>query len=140
MSRTLEKARGCESVRHTLAEIRRNHTPLDAVQLAGTQCRSLPQRSLRGGVMDSAAVDDIRQAVRAVHKAVHTKKLDSCDIDDIDEVISAVDLELARPHPNKNTLATYLSSLERSLRAEPHTHDAYGQLDDAMRNAGIPEI
>jgi hypothetical protein len=49
--------------------------------------------------MEQAALDGIRQAVRAAHKVVHTNKLDSCDIDDIDEVISCLDQELARAHP-----------------------------------------
>jgi hypothetical protein len=73
------------------------------------------------------------------HKVVHTAKLDSCDVDDIDEVIDALNQELARPHPNKNTLATYLNSLARSLRSEPPASDAYVQLNDAMRDAGILE-
>ena len=90
--------------------------------------------------MEQAALDGIRQAVRGTRKVVHTAKLDSCDVDDIDEVISALEQELARPHPNKNTLATYLNSLARSLRSEPQAGDAYSQLNDAMREAGIPQL
>lgn len=90
--------------------------------------------------MEQGVLDGIREAVRVVHKVAHSAKLDSCDADDIDEVISALDQELARPHPNKNTLATYLNSLARSLRAEPHAGNAYAQINDAMRAAGIPEM
>jgi len=89
--------------------------------------------------MEQATLDGIRRAVQMAHKVVHTAKLDSCDVDDIDEVIDALNQELARPHPNKNTLATYLNSLARSLRSEPPASDAYVQLNDAMRDAGILE-
>jgi hypothetical protein len=90
--------------------------------------------------MDKAAIEKIRKAVEAAHHVVHTAKLDSCDVDDIDELISALDQELARTNPNRGTLATYLNSLARSLRSEPPASDAYVALNEAMRHAGVPEI
>jgi hypothetical protein len=91
-------------------------------------------------IMDKAAIERIRKAVQTAHDVVHTAKLDSCDVDDIDEVIDAVNLELARASPNRGTLATYLNSLARSLRSEPPASDAYIELNQAMRHAGVPEI
>ena len=64
--------------------------------------------------MEHAAIDQIREAVRAAQRVVHSAKLDRCDVDDIDEIIILVDRELARPNPNKNSLATYLNSLAHS--------------------------
>jgi hypothetical protein len=66
--------------------------------------------------------------------------LDSCDADDINEVIASVDQELARPNPNRNTLATYLSSLVRSLRSRPSAQEVSTRLDAAMRKAGLPTL
>lgn len=66
--------------------------------------------------MERATIDRIRETVRAAQHAVHSNKLDSCDVDDIEEVITLVDRELSRPKPNKITLTTYLTSLVHSLR------------------------
>ncbi len=102
--------------------------------------RSLRLTLTTENIMEQDALEGIRRAVRAAHDVVRTAKLDSCDVDDIDEVISALEQELARPHPNKNTLGTYLNSLVRSLRSEPSVSDACAQLNDAMRDAGIPQM
>jgi hypothetical protein len=88
--------------------------------------------------MERAAIDRIREAVRVAQEGVHSAKLDSCDVDDIDEIIILVDRELARPNPNKNTLATYLNSLARSLGTYPAAREVSSQLDAAMREAGVP--
>jgi hypothetical protein len=88
--------------------------------------------------MERTAIDRIREAVRTAQQAVHSGKLDSCDIDDIDEIITTIDRELARPTPNKNTLTTYLNSLAHSLSSLPHTREVGTRLDAAMREAGVP--
>jgi len=89
-------------------------------------------------IMERAAIEQIREAVRAAQQAVHSAKLDNCDVDDIEEVITSVDRELGRPNPNKNTLTTYLNSLARSLRSQPPARAAGVQLEEAMRAASLP--
>ena len=88
--------------------------------------------------MEHAAVARIREAVQAAQHLVHSGKLDNCDVDDIDELITSIDRELGRPSPNKNTLSTYLNSLARSLRSHPHAHGVSSQLETAMREAKVP--
>jgi hypothetical protein len=88
--------------------------------------------------MERAATDRIREAVRAAQRVVHSAKLDSCDVDDIDEIIILVDRELARANPSENTLAAYLNSLAHSLRTYPAAREASHQLDVAMREAHVP--
>jgi hypothetical protein len=88
--------------------------------------------------MEHAAMARIREAVQAAQKLVHSGKLDKCDVDDIDEVITSIDRELGRPSPNKNTLSTYLNSLVRSLRPHSHAHGVCAQLETAMREAKVP--
>ena len=88
--------------------------------------------------MERAAIERIREAVRSAQRAVHSPNLDSCDVDDIEEVITSVDHELGRPNPNKSTLTTYLNSLARSLKSQPHARNAGLQLEEAMREAHLP--
>ncbi len=57
---------------------------------------------------------------------------------DIDEAIEAVDLELAKPTPNKNTLTLFLNSVARSLIATPSAREACDQIDKALRASGLP--
>ncbi|HKT72954.1 MAG TPA: hypothetical protein VJQ47_08705 [Steroidobacteraceae bacterium] len=88
--------------------------------------------------MDQAATRRIREAVDSARKAAHRAKLDHCDVDDVDEVIEAVDAELAKPTPNKNILTRYLNSLARSLFVFPGARSAAGEIDGALRAAGLP--
>jgi hypothetical protein len=88
--------------------------------------------------MDQAAVHRLQKAVAAARQAVHEARLDSCDIGDIDEAIEAVDQELARPTPNKNTLTMYLNSVARSLIAAPSAREAREEIDHALRASGLP--
>jgi hypothetical protein len=88
--------------------------------------------------MDQAAVHRLQKAVAAAKQAAHEARLDSCDVGDIDEAIEAVDQELTRPHPNKNTLALYLNSLARSLIAAPTAREAREEIDHALRASGLP--
>jgi len=83
------------------------------------------------------AMNNIREAVQAVKHIAHNGSFDGCDISEIDELTDAVDRELVRPLPNGLTLATYLNSLARSLRAHPPARKAVLQLDAAMREAGL---
>ena len=85
--------------------------------------------------MDHEAVHRIHQAVAAARQAAHQARLDNCDVDDIDEALAAVDQELAKPTPNKNTLALYLNSVARSLIAAPAASDAR---DHALKASGLP--
>ena len=88
--------------------------------------------------MDQEAVYRIKKAVAVAKEAAHQAKLDSCDVGDIDEAIEAVDQELGRPHPNKNTLTLYLNSVARSLITAPSARDAREQIDHALRASGLP--
>lgn len=88
--------------------------------------------------MDHETIYRIQKAVASAREALHDAKLDSCDVGDIDEAIEAVDQELARPHPNKNTLALYLNSVARSLLSAPSARDAREEIDHALRASGLP--
>jgi hypothetical protein len=88
--------------------------------------------------MDHAAVHRLQKAVDTAKQAAHQARLDNCDIGDIDEVIEAIDLELAKPTPNKNTLTLFLNSVARSLIAAPSARDARDQIDEALRSSGLP--
>ena len=88
--------------------------------------------------MDQEAVHRIQKAVAAARQAAHEAKLESCDVGDIDEAIEAVDQELARPHPNRNTLTMYLNSVARSLIAAPSAREAREEIDHALRASGLP--
>jgi hypothetical protein len=88
--------------------------------------------------VDQEAVHRIQKAVAAARQAAHEARLDNCDVEDIDEAIEAVDQELARPHPNKNTLTLYLNSVARSLIACPTARDARDEIDHALRASGLP--
>lgn len=88
--------------------------------------------------MERAAVDRIREALASVRTAIQGTSLDSCDLDDIEDIIAPVEAELEAKLPNVQTLSTYLNSLARSLRSEAGTRTAVLQLDAAMRAAGVP--
>jgi len=88
--------------------------------------------------VDREAVYRIQKAVTAARQAAHEARLANCDVGDIDEAIDAVDQELARPHPNQNTLTLYLNSVARSLIAVPTARDAREEIDHALRASGLP--
>jgi hypothetical protein len=91
--------------------------------------------------MDHEGVYRLRKAVAAARHAVHeARTLDNCDVSDIDEALEALDLELARPSPNKNTLTLYLNSVARSLLAVSTAGDARSQIDHALKASGLPAI
>jgi hypothetical protein len=89
-------------------------------------------------MIDAEAAHRIHKAVDAAKQAAHQAKLDDCDVGDIDEAIEAVDQELGRPHPNKNTLALYLNSVARSLIALPKARHACDEIDRALHLSGLP--
>lgn len=88
--------------------------------------------------MERAAVRNIREALAAARQVAQNLRLDSCDMDDLEEVIRPAEAELEANMPNVLTLATYLNSLARSLRSEPGARTAVMRLDAAMREAGVP--
>jgi hypothetical protein len=88
--------------------------------------------------MDRESVYRLHKAVTAARQAAHQARLDSCDVGDIDEAIEAVDQELARPTPNKNTLTLYLNSVARSLNGVPTARQARDEIDHALRASGLP--
>jgi hypothetical protein len=88
--------------------------------------------------MNKANLDRLRDAVRAARDAIQHAHLDACDSDDLDEILEPVERELAASNPNSLTLSTYLNSLVRSLRAEPGARGAVAELNDAMRDSGLP--
>jgi hypothetical protein len=87
--------------------------------------------------MHSVHVRQIREGVAAAQRFAQKSTLDGCDLSDIDEITVPLAQELERPHPNPQTLATYLNSLLRSLRAQPHAEEICAQLDEAMKASGI---
>lgn len=87
--------------------------------------------------MQQTTIDKIHHAVAAIRE-VAQQDLSGCDVDDIDELIEPVERELHANLPNKQTLSTYLNSLARSVRADAAARNACLQLDEAMREAGIP--
>ena len=88
--------------------------------------------------LDHAAEHRLQKAVQTAKDAAHQAKLDNCDVGDIDEAIEAIDLELAKPTPNKNTLALYLNSVARSLIGAPAARTARDEIDSALRSSGLP--
>jgi hypothetical protein len=89
--------------------------------------------------MDHEGVYRLRKAVAAARQAAHeARTLDNCDVGDIDEALEALDQELAKPTPNKNTLTLLLNSVARSLMAAPTAGEARQQIDHALRASGLP--
>lgn len=88
--------------------------------------------------MQQAAVKSIRESIEAARRLAKETTLDGCDLSDIEELMAPLEQELQRPLPNVQTLSTYLNSLLRSLRAQPSAHEVCLQLDEAMRDAGVP--
>jgi len=89
-------------------------------------------------IVDPAAIHRLQKAVATAKQAAHQAKLDNCDVGDIDEALEALDLELAKPTPNKNTLTLYLNSVARSLIAAPSAREARDEIDKALRSSGLP--
>lgn len=88
--------------------------------------------------MDREAVYRLHKAVEAATQAAHQAKLDTCDVGDLEEAFEAINQELARPTPNKNTLTRYLNSVARSLDSVPAARDARDEVDHALRACGLP--
>jgi ABC-type transporter Mla subunit MlaD len=87
--------------------------------------------------MHSMHVRQLREAVAAAQRFAQKSTLDGCDLSDIDEITSPLTHELERANPNTQTLATYLNSLLRSLRVQPHAAEICAQLDEVMKQSGI---
>jgi len=88
--------------------------------------------------MDREAVYRLQKAVTAAQQAARQSRLDSCDTGDIDEAVEAINQELARPVPNKNTLTLYLNSVARSLNALPAGRAVSEEIDHALKASGLP--
>ena len=88
--------------------------------------------------MDHEAVYRLRKAVDAGRQAAGQARLDNCDVGDIDEALDALDAELAKPTPNRNTVTLYLNSVARSLIAAPSARAARDEIDSALRKSGLP--
>ena len=88
--------------------------------------------------MDHEAIYRLQNAVTAARHAVGQARLDNCDVGDIDDALEALDQELAKPTPNKNTVTLYLNSVARSLIAAPSAREARDQIDSALRKSGLP--
>lgn len=88
-------------------------------------------------IMKQVDIDRLREAVEAARRAAEATALDSCDLDDLDDIVAPVRRELDRPRPNALTLNTYLNSLIRSLRTQPGAQDAIRQLREAMSAPGL---
>jgi hypothetical protein len=92
----------------------------------------------RHAITDRQALDGIRAALHGAREAARRAQLDGCDLDDLELVLAPAEAELDANLPNVQTLATYLNSVARSLRAVPSARNEILQLDAAMRAAHIP--
>jgi hypothetical protein len=88
--------------------------------------------------LDATSLNEIQRALDAAREVARNGSFDSCDVEDIEEIIAPVETELRAPRPNIQTLSTYLNSLAKSLRSEPDNRGVCLQIDAAMRNAGVP--
>ncbi|PZN31358.1 MAG: hypothetical protein DIU71_10120 [Proteobacteria bacterium] len=88
--------------------------------------------------MEKVTVEKLRAAVHTARDAAERLNLNGCDVSELDEIIEPIHRELDSNQPNVRTLATYLNSLARSLRADPAGRSACLGLDAAMREAGVP--
>ncbi len=88
--------------------------------------------------MDHEAIYRLQNAVNTAKQAAHQARLDNCDVGDIDEALEALDAELTKPTPNKNTVTLYLNSVARSLIAAPSARAARDEIDSALRKSGLP--
>jgi hypothetical protein len=89
-------------------------------------------------VLNRADIHRLQKAVETARQAAHQARLDYCDVGDIDDAIEALNLELGKNTPNKNTLTLYLNSVARSLMNAPHARGARDEIDEALRSAGLP--
>lgn len=80
----------------------------------------------------------IRQVLMDVRDAMSTLDSDSCDVDDVQEVIDQAIAELEAPQPRAERLGTFLNAIARSLRAEPRVRTVVMELDAVMGEAHVP--
>jgi hypothetical protein len=92
----------------------------------------------RHAITDRQALEGIRAALHDAREAARQAELDGCDLDDLELVLAPAEKELEAGLPNVQTLATYLNSVARSLRAVPSARNEVLKLDAAMRAAHIP--
>ena len=79
----------------------------------------------------------LRQVLMDVRDALTELDLDSCDIDDVREVIEKAESELDRSSPSVDAVGIYLNSIARSLRAQPNVRTVVMELDAAMHAANV---
>ena len=79
----------------------------------------------------------LRAAIGSAREQLAELPVDSCDVDDLEALLSWAETELAKPLPSISTLAVPLNSVARSLAAEPAGRGTTLTLDAAMREAGI---
>ena len=90
------------------------------------------------GVVKATHLNEIHQALSAVHDTVGTLTFPRCDQDDVFELIDRVELELGSSHPNAQLMCTFLNSIARSLRAQPEAREACLVIEEAIERAGFP--
>jgi hypothetical protein len=82
----------------------------------------------------------LHEALQHVQQQIAVLQFSGCDEDDVVELIERVESELQSPHPNLSVTANFLNSIARSLRTEPAAHAVVGELDSAIRAAGLPAV
>jgi len=80
----------------------------------------------------------LQETLSRVHDAVETLTLSGCDKDDMFELMERVEDELSSAHPNQQTVGMFLNSIARSLRNEPKARAVCMELEDAMKESGVP--
>ena len=88
--------------------------------------------------MNTQELADLHDTLAAVHDAIATLSFPGCDRDDMVELIERAEAELRAPHPNSQTLGTFLNSLARSLRNQPEAREACLRLQGALERNGLP--
>ena len=87
--------------------------------------------------LPASSATQLRSAINATRQLLTELPADTCDVADLEELLTWAEHELAKPLPSVVTLAVPLNSLARSLAAAPAARKATLTLDAAMREAGI---
>jgi hypothetical protein len=87
--------------------------------------------------LPASSATQLRSAINATRQLLTELPADTCDVADLEELLTWAEHELAKPLPSAVTLAVPLNSLARSLAAAPAARKATLTLDAAMREAGI---
>jgi cell division septum initiation protein DivIVA len=90
--------------------------------------------------LNSSQRASLAEALQRVQQRMIGLQLSGCDKEEVDELVERVQDELRAPQPNLSVTTNFLNSIARSLRTEPAAHAVVGELDSAIRAAGLPAV